>query len=220
MSRSTWDGAGPGNSECRGSFQPIGRKGQRHVAARVVSLTTYIYSSGIRGPRRVDSPFLDTAGAPRHNQPRFGAGLGLGLSPRASTHQHRLQEAGPENIRAPGSNTEKKMFAVFKTGGKQYRVAAEDVLKVDKVKGEPGEIVEFGEVLVVGADSVTLSPPTTKTSPNSTISPGSPLILSTWSTSSAATRYCLPPVLKTANIFFSVFDPGARIISGPASCSR
>src|SRR5579862_6068695 len=52
------------------------------------------------------------------------------------------------------------MFAVFKTGGKQYRVAAEDVLKVDKVKGEPGEIVEFGEVLVVGGDSVALGAPT------------------------------------------------------------
>ena len=52
------------------------------------------------------------------------------------------------------------MFAVFKTGGKQYRVAAEDVLKVDKVKGEPGEIVEFGEVLVVGGDSLTLGGPT------------------------------------------------------------
>jgi large subunit ribosomal protein L21 len=52
------------------------------------------------------------------------------------------------------------MFAVFKTGGKQYRVAAEDVLKVDKVKGEPGEIVEFGEVLVVGGDAVTLGAPT------------------------------------------------------------
>ena len=52
------------------------------------------------------------------------------------------------------------MFAVFKTGGKQYRVAAEDVLKVDKVKGERGEIVEFGEVLVVGGDSVTLGVPT------------------------------------------------------------
>jgi large subunit ribosomal protein L21 len=52
------------------------------------------------------------------------------------------------------------MFAVFKTGGKQYRVAAEDVLKVAKVKGEPGEIVEFGEVLVVGGDSVTLGAPT------------------------------------------------------------
>jgi large subunit ribosomal protein L21 len=51
------------------------------------------------------------------------------------------------------------MFAVFKTGGKQYRVAAEDVLKVAKVKGEPGEIVEFGEVLVVGGDSVMLGAP-------------------------------------------------------------
>ena len=48
------------------------------------------------------------------------------------------------------------MYAIVKTGGKQYRVAAEDVLKIDKVKGEPGEIVEFGEVLVVGGDNVTL----------------------------------------------------------------
>jgi len=52
------------------------------------------------------------------------------------------------------------MFAVFKTGGKQYRVAAEDVLEVARVKGEPGEIVEFGEVLVVGGDSVMLGAPT------------------------------------------------------------
>jgi large subunit ribosomal protein L21 len=74
--------------------------------------------------------------------------------------RHRLEEAGPENIRVPGSNTEKEMFAVFKTGGKQYRVAAEDMLQVDKIKGEPGEIVEFGEVLVVGGDSVTLGAPT------------------------------------------------------------
>jgi large subunit ribosomal protein L21 len=74
-------------------------------------------------------------------------------------HQHRLEKAGPETIRAPGSNTEKMMFAVFKTGGKQYRVAAADVLKVDKIKGEPGEIVEFGEVLVVGGDSIALGAP-------------------------------------------------------------
>jgi large subunit ribosomal protein L21 len=52
------------------------------------------------------------------------------------------------------------MFAVFKTGGKQYRVAADDVLKVAKLKGEPGEIVEFGEVLVVGGDNVSLGAPT------------------------------------------------------------
>jgi large subunit ribosomal protein L21 len=52
------------------------------------------------------------------------------------------------------------MFAVIRTGGKQYRVAAEDVIKVEKVKGDPGEIVQFGEVLVVSGDDVTLGVPT------------------------------------------------------------
>jgi len=52
------------------------------------------------------------------------------------------------------------MFAVIKTGGKQYRVAAEDLLKVEKIKGEPGEIVQFGEVLVVGGEPATIGAPT------------------------------------------------------------
>ena len=52
------------------------------------------------------------------------------------------------------------MFAVIKTGGKQYRVAADDVLKIEKIKGEPGEIIQLGEVLVVGGDAVTLGAPT------------------------------------------------------------
>ncbi len=52
------------------------------------------------------------------------------------------------------------MFAVIRTGGKQYRVAAEDKIKVDKVKGDPGEIVQFNEVLVVGGDNVALGAPT------------------------------------------------------------
>jgi large subunit ribosomal protein L21 len=52
------------------------------------------------------------------------------------------------------------MFAVIKTGGKQYRVAAQDMLKVDRLAGEPGQIVQFGEVLLVGGDSVTLGTPT------------------------------------------------------------
>jgi large subunit ribosomal protein L21 len=51
------------------------------------------------------------------------------------------------------------MFAVFKTGGKQYRAAADDVLEVAKIAGEPGDIVEFGEVLLVGGDNVTLGNP-------------------------------------------------------------
>ncbi|MCC6887394.1 MAG: 50S ribosomal protein L21 [Hyphomicrobiales bacterium] len=52
------------------------------------------------------------------------------------------------------------MFAVIKTGGKQYRVAAENVLKVEKIAGEPGEIVQFGEVLMVGGETVTVGTPT------------------------------------------------------------
>ena len=52
------------------------------------------------------------------------------------------------------------MFAVIKAGGKQYRVAAEDVIRIDRVNGEPGDIVEFGEVLVLGGDIPQLGTPT------------------------------------------------------------
>ena len=52
------------------------------------------------------------------------------------------------------------MFAVIRAGGKQYRVAAEDVIRIDRVKGEPGEIVEFGEVLVLGGDTPLIGMPT------------------------------------------------------------
>jgi large subunit ribosomal protein L21 len=52
------------------------------------------------------------------------------------------------------------MFAVIRAGGKQYRVAAEDVIRIDRVKGEPGEIVEFGEVLVLGGDTPSIGLPT------------------------------------------------------------
>ena len=52
------------------------------------------------------------------------------------------------------------MFAVIKTGGKQYSVVAEDILRVDRVEAEPGSVIEFGEVLVVGGDTTTLGAPT------------------------------------------------------------
>jgi large subunit ribosomal protein L21 len=42
------------------------------------------------------------------------------------------------------------MFAVIKTGGKQYRVAANDVLTIEKLEAEAGATIEFTEVLVVG----------------------------------------------------------------------
>jgi large subunit ribosomal protein L21 len=52
------------------------------------------------------------------------------------------------------------MFAVIKTGGKQYRVAADETLEIGKIEGAAGTIVTFGEVLVVGGDNTTLGSPT------------------------------------------------------------
>lgn len=52
------------------------------------------------------------------------------------------------------------MFAVIKTGGKQYRVTVEDVLQIEKIEGKPGDIIEFGEVLLVGGDTTILGTPT------------------------------------------------------------
>ncbi|MBI4967776.1 MAG: 50S ribosomal protein L21 [Rhodospirillales bacterium] len=42
------------------------------------------------------------------------------------------------------------MFAVVKTGGKQYKVAQDDLVTVEKLAGEPGQAVTLGEVLMVG----------------------------------------------------------------------
>lgn len=52
------------------------------------------------------------------------------------------------------------MFAVVKTGGKQYRVAADDTITVERLEGQPGDIIELGEVLMLGGDAVTLGTPT------------------------------------------------------------
>jgi len=52
------------------------------------------------------------------------------------------------------------MFAVIKAGGKQYRVAAEDVIRIDRVTAEPGQVVEFGEVLLLGGDTPQIGAPT------------------------------------------------------------
>jgi large subunit ribosomal protein L21 len=47
------------------------------------------------------------------------------------------------------------MFAVIKTGGKQYRVAAADLIEVEKLGGQAGEGIAFGEVLMVGGEDGT-----------------------------------------------------------------
>src|SRR5215472_17175250 len=45
------------------------------------------------------------------------------------------------------------MYAVIKTGGKQYRVAADEVLTIEKVAGQAGAVVEFTEVLMVAGSA-------------------------------------------------------------------
>ena len=44
------------------------------------------------------------------------------------------------------------MYAVIKTGGKQYRVAPQDIIEIEKLAGDPGATVEFAEVLMVGGE--------------------------------------------------------------------
>ncbi len=52
------------------------------------------------------------------------------------------------------------MFAVIKTGGKQYKVAPNDILRIEKVAGQPGDTVELDAVLAVGSEAgVTLGAP-------------------------------------------------------------
>ncbi|MGF1644872.1 MAG: 50S ribosomal protein L21 [Thiotrichales bacterium] len=53
------------------------------------------------------------------------------------------------------------MYAVIKTGGKQYRVAQGDVLRVEKLDAEPGSDVNFDQVLLVAdGENVTVGAPT------------------------------------------------------------
>ena len=52
------------------------------------------------------------------------------------------------------------MFAVIKTGGRQYRVVPDDVLEIGKIAGDVGTIVQLGEVLLVGGESPVLGLPT------------------------------------------------------------
>lgn len=48
------------------------------------------------------------------------------------------------------------MYAVIRTGGKQYRVQAEDVIEIEKVAGEPGDVIQFPEVLLLTGEGAPL----------------------------------------------------------------
>ena len=51
------------------------------------------------------------------------------------------------------------MFAIIKTGGKQYKVSEGDVIKVEKIEAEAGDKIEFDQVLMVAGDDVKVGSP-------------------------------------------------------------
>lgn len=51
------------------------------------------------------------------------------------------------------------MFAVLKTGGKQYKVQAGDVLRVERLAANAGDKVQFNDILMLGGDTLTLGAP-------------------------------------------------------------
>jgi large subunit ribosomal protein L21 len=51
------------------------------------------------------------------------------------------------------------MFAVIKTGGLQYSVAEDQVVRIGRIAGEPGQIVQIGEVLMLGGDKPEVGAP-------------------------------------------------------------
>ncbi|MFC0280154.1 50S ribosomal protein L21 [Falsigemmobacter intermedius] len=51
------------------------------------------------------------------------------------------------------------MFAVLKTGGKQYKVQAGDVLRVEKLAASAGDKIQFNEILMVGGETLTVGAP-------------------------------------------------------------
>ena len=68
-----------------------------------------------------------------------------------------LGNEGPKDAEAKGKT---HMFAVLKTGGKQYKVASGDILRIEKVTGNAGETVQFNEILMVGGENLVIGVPT------------------------------------------------------------
>src|SRR5665811_1009148 len=77
-------------------------------------------------------------------------GFGLYIAPLIAP-----LEALPARLVAGKSSPKRRimdMFAVIRTGGKQYRVAPNDIIEVEKIAGQPGDIVELAEVLLLGGE--------------------------------------------------------------------
>lgn len=85
-----------------------------------------------------------------HPAPAALTAPGPYATPRASIG-NRAEETGAKKDRgASGAHGVGAMYAVVKTGGKQYRVAKNDIIEIERLPGEEGDIVTLGDVLMIG----------------------------------------------------------------------
>lgn len=76
------------------------------------------------------------------------------------TRRHRARTTQPDAERPATRKGYYSMYAVIKTGGKQYRVVQNDILTIERLAGEAGSTIEFDEVLMVGeGESVKVGAP-------------------------------------------------------------
>ncbi|HEY6460897.1 MAG TPA: 50S ribosomal protein L21, partial [Polyangiaceae bacterium] len=87
--------------------------------------------------------------------PLFASSFTIVSPPVYSRAPHNPAASGSAAATQEGST----MYAVFKTGGKQYRVAQGDQLRVEKLPGSVGDAVTFDQVLLVGGDALKLGKP-------------------------------------------------------------
>src|SRR6056297_542483 len=114
-----------------------------------------------------DGPLARVAAWPPALASRVVRSFARGYNPRPTHHAPCQMAAGRGATRSrsmksqhPMSPGEKSMYAVIKSGGKQYRVQEGQTLKLEKLEVPTGDTIEFDEVLLVGNDEdVTVGAP-------------------------------------------------------------
>jgi large subunit ribosomal protein L21 len=100
-------------------------------------------------------------GTPRPYTPasRFGRFFSVGNPAAAVGNTSVLPHRSATLLKQERTKRDISMYAVIKTGGKQYRVSQGDILRVEKLIGNVGDTVKLDEVLLLGGDSIKIGAP-------------------------------------------------------------
>eukprot|EP01037_Dinobryon_pediforme_P002747 gene2747-2787_t len=120
-----------------------GRDGKRPEVRFIEQKARFSASEGQKSHHTAKHKFVDKSGTRRvRARPAIAV----------SMVTHLLQDA--QTMLAPS------VFAVIRTGGKQYRVSPNDLMKVEKIEAEPGSTITFTDILAVGSEgNLTLGSP-------------------------------------------------------------